>query len=190
MKCKVVNVVAVAKLSIDYRIDLIRVVRKLIEAEYNPERFPGAIIRSDKPKCTILLFTTGKMVITGLKNENDAKKCLDHMMKILRKTGIKPENVTLDIVNLVVSSHLDYTVDLDMAVMVMDNTIYEPEVFPGLIYRMVEPKCTFLVFASGSLICAGTKSQDDAFRALNLLKKEFDERGVQNVSLTEKDDFM
>lgn len=192
---KVVNIVATATLDMpEERIDLNKIARKYVDAEYNPERFPGLILRFKKPKATVLIFSTGKLVITGLKVETDAKTIVKRVMNHVKKSNfaVKCEDENIVIQNFVVSSDLKKHVDLNMAAIVLENVMYEPEVFPGLIYRVKDQtpeKSVFLVFSTGKIICSGSRSREiidnnmkqvfQDFKEGNLLheneEKEFEE---------------
>jgi transcription initiation factor TFIID TATA-box-binding protein len=127
--------------------------------EYNPKRFPGLVFRLKKPKTSTLLFSSGKMVCTGAKSAKIARQAIRKVIRELKKGGIiilgKPKIV---IQNMVASGNLQNRVDLETAADLFDNIMYEPEQFPGLIYRMREPKVVLLIFASGKIVCTGAKS--------------------------------
>jgi transcription initiation factor TFIID TATA-box-binding protein len=153
----IVNVVATA--SLGQKLDLIAIMKVFRNVEYRPKKFPGLVFRLKKPKTATLLFSTGKMVCTGAKSEKLAKSAVRKVVKELKNNDIiilgKPETV---IQNIVATANLHSKVDLEAAAGVLDNVMYEPEQFPGLIYRMGDPKVVILVFASGKLVCTGAKS--------------------------------
>jgi transcription initiation factor TFIID TATA-box-binding protein len=153
----IVNVVATA--SLGQKLDLIAIMKVFRNVEYRPKKFPGLVFRLKKPKTATLLFSTGKMVCTGAKSEKLAKSAVRKVVKELKNNDIiilgKPETV---IQNIVATANLHSKVDLEAAADVLDNVMYEPEQFPGLIYRMGDPKVVILVFASGKLVCTGGKS--------------------------------
>ena len=151
------NVVATA--SLGQKLDLIAIMKVFRNVEYRPKKFPGLVFRLKKPKTATLLFSTGKMVCTGAKSEKLAKSAVRKVVKELKNNDIiilgKPETV---LQNIVATANLHSKVDLEAAADVLDNVMYEPEQFPGLIYRMGDPKVVILVFASGKLVCTGGKS--------------------------------
>jgi transcription initiation factor TFIID TATA-box-binding protein len=153
------NVVATATL--DQKLDLIAIMKVFRNVEYRPKRFPGLVFRLKRPKTATLIFSTGKMVCTGAKSEKLARSAIRKVVKELKNNGIiilgKP---TIVIVNIVASANLHGKIDLEMAADIMDNVMYEPEQFPGLIYRMGDPKVVILIFASGKLVCTGGKSAE------------------------------
>ncbi|MBD3254099.1 MAG: TATA-box-binding protein [Candidatus Lokiarchaeota archaeon] len=159
---KVENVVGTITLEIEEKIDLLKLARKHSEAEYNPERFPGIITRIPEPRATFLIFNSGKIVVTGLKQVDSADKAVEIIVKKIKNAGIKVENPELKIQNIVASANLHANIDLNRAAIMMDYAMYEPEVFPGLIYRMQDPKAVFLIFSSGKVICTGIKEPERA----------------------------
>ena len=153
------NVVATATLG--QKLDLIAIMKVFRNVEYRPKKFPGLVFRLKRPKTATLIFSTGKMVCTGAKSEKLARSAIKKVVKELKDNGIiilgKPIIV---IQNIVASANLHGKIDLEMAADIMDNVMYEPEQFPGLIYRMAEPKVVILIFASGKLVCTGGKSAE------------------------------
>ncbi len=162
------NVVASATLN--QKVDLNAVVKGYPGVEYRPEQFPGLVFRLKRPKTATLIFNSGKMVCTGAKSEKEAKRAVLKVVKELKKGGIiiisTPE---LKIQNIVASASLGGLIDLEKAAYTLGRTMYEPEQFPGLIYRMEQPKVVILLFASGKLVCTGTKKEDDVFVAVGQL---------------------
>jgi transcription initiation factor TFIID TATA-box-binding protein len=169
------NVVASATLKQD--IDLSSIVRVFPGVEYRPEQFPGLVYRLKKPKTATLIFSSGKMVCTGAKSERQAKKAVMKVTDELKKNGIvivgKPEIV---IQNIVASAGLGGSIDLEKSTYSLKRTMYEPEQFPGLIYRMDEPKVVILLFASGKLVCTGAKKEEEVHRAVAILQKTLEEK--------------
>ena len=176
-KVKIENVVASATLN--QKIDLNAVVKGYPGVEYRPEQFPGLVFRLKRPKTATLIFNSGKMVCTGAKSEREARAAVMKVIKELKKSGIviisKPE---LKIQNIVASANLNGMVDLEKSAYTLGKTMYEPEQFPGLIYRMDEPKVVILLFASGKLVCTGGKKEEDVYRAVDKLQKRLEEEGL------------
>jgi len=159
---KIENVVASATLN--QKVDLNAVVKGYPGVEYRPEQFPGLVFRLKRPKTATLIFNSGKMVCTGAKSEKESRRAVMKVIKELKKGGIivisKPE---LKIQNIVASVSLGGMIDLEKAAYTLEKTMYEPEQFPGLIYRMDEPKVVILLFASGKLVCTGAKKEQDVY---------------------------
>ena len=184
---KIENVVATVVMEITEKIDLTIIARKYEDVEYNPERFPGLIMRIKDPKATFLIFSTGKMVITGLRRAVEAKPGVTKVIKYIRKAGIKVDNPVITIQNIVASGNLHTFIDLNMAAIVMDNAMYEPEVFPGVIYRMKEPKTVFLLFSTGKVVCTGAKNKEIVREAFIKLTQDIKELGVSKDNMAESD---
>ncbi len=169
------NVVASATLN--QKVDLNAVVKGYPGVEYRPEQFPGLVFRLKRPKTATLIFNSGKMVCTGAKSEKEARRAVMKVIKELKKGGIiiisKPE---LRIQNIVASASLGGMIDLEKAAYTLGRTMYEPEQFPGLIYRMGEPKVVILLFASGKLVCTGAKKEQDVYDAVHKLHKILEEQ--------------
>jgi transcription initiation factor TFIID TATA-box-binding protein len=174
---KIQNVVASATLN--QKIDLNAVVKSYPGVEYRPEQFPGLVFRLKKPKTATLIFNSGKMVCTGAKSEVLARRAVMTVVKELKKSGIiiigKPE---LKIQNIVSSASLGGKIDLELAVSKLVKTMYEPEQFPGLIYRMDVPKVVILIFASGNLVCTGAKKEQDVYDAVQKLHVSLEEQDL------------
>ena len=184
---KIENVVATVVVEITEKIDLNQIARRHAEVEYNPERFPGLVMRIEKPRATILIFSTGKMVVTGLRKATEADRVVEKVVKNIRKAGIKVTNPEITIQNIVASGDLHTNIDLNMAAIVMEYAMYEPEVFPGLIYRMQEPKTVFLIFSTGRIVCTGAKKKEIVREAVLKLNKEVRELGVAKKDMADSE---
>jgi transcription initiation factor TFIID TATA-box-binding protein len=172
---RIENVVSSATLF--QSIDLNAVVKGNPLVEYRPEKFPGLVFRLKKPKTAILIFSTGKMVCTGAKSENESKKAVLKVVRELKKSGIiipgKPET---KIVNIVATANLLGRIELEDCAYSLERTMYEPEQFPGLVYRMNDPKVVILLFASGKLVCTGATKEEDVYTAVDKLHKTLEEK--------------
>ena len=160
----------VASVTLNQKFNLLDIVKNFRNVEYNPKRFPGLVFRLKRPKTATLIFSTGKMVCTGAKSEKLAKSAVNKVVRELKKNGIvvlgKP---VIIIQNIVASANLHSKVDLETACDVLDNVMYEPEQFPGLIYRMADPKTVLLVFTSGKIVCTGGKSEEIVHKSVHKL---------------------
>jgi len=161
----IVNVVATT--SLDQKIDLLAIHKVFRNIEYRPKRFPGLVFRLKRPKTATLIFSTGKMVCTGAKSEKLARSAVRKVVRELKKQDvIILKNPEIVVQNIVASANLQGRIDLETAADVLDNVMYEPEQFPGLIYRMRDPKTVLLLFSSGKLVCTGAKSEDMVYEAV------------------------
>jgi len=169
------NVVASA--SVDQKIDLNDVTKKFPETEYHPEQFPGLVFRLANPRTATLIFRTGKMVCTGGKSEAMAIKAVNTVVKQLRKGKIKIKNEpVIKVQNIVAAINLGGKIHLELAARKLPRSMYEPEQFPGLIHRMLEPKTVILLFASGKLVCTGAKKEEQVYRSVNNLHASLEEK--------------
>ena len=167
----------VASVTLNQRFDLNAIVKSNSGVEYRPEKFPGVVFRLKKPKTAILIFSTGKMVCTGAKSEKEAKRAVKKVVNELKNSGIIiTGKAEIKIVNMVASANLLGRIELEEAACSLDRTMYEPEQFPGLIYRMDEPKVVILVFASGKIVCTGATKEEDVYTAVAKLHKQLKEK--------------
>jgi len=142
----------------------------LSNTEYNPEQFPGLVIRIKEPKTSALIFSSGKIVCTGARTMENVHASIKKIIKSLEKINVK---ITVDpevkIQNIVASGSVGMDLNLNMLAMKLENTEYEPEQFPGLVYKLKEAKATFLLFSNGKVVCTGTKSEEAVHEALDKL---------------------
>ena len=158
------NVVSVADLK--QKIDLLAIMKTFFNVEYRPKQFPGLVFKLKRPKTTTLIFASGKMVCTGAKSEKMAKSAVKKVVRELRKAGFIIRRIQKnEIVNIVGTADAGGEVDLEAAADILDNVMYEPEQFPGLIYRMEEPKVVVLVFRSGKMVLTGGRREDQVHEA-------------------------
>lgn len=171
------NVVASA--SVDQKIDLNEVTKKFPDTEYHPDQFPGLVFRLKTPRTATLIFRTGKMVCTGAKSEEMAVKAVQTVVERLRKGGIKIKNdAEIVVQNIVAAINLGGKIHLEHAARTLPRSMYEPEQFPGLIHRMLDPKTVILLFASGKLVCTGAKKESDVYRSVHNLHNTLEEKDL------------
>ena len=169
------NVVASA--SVDQKIDLNEITKKFPDTEYHPEQFPGLVFRLKSPKTATLIFSSGKMVCTGAKSEEQSISAVRSVVQKLRKGKIKIKNEPVIVIqNIVASVNLGGRVHLERAARSLPRSMYEPEQFPGLIHRMLDPKTVILIFASGKLVCTGAKKESEVYRSVHNLHTLLEEK--------------
>jgi len=174
---EIVNVVASA--TIEQKLDLLEVTKKFPDVEYHPEQFPGAVFRIKSPKTATLLFSSGKMVCTGAKSEIMSVKAVNTVVQKLRRGKIKIKNDPIvTIQNIVSSINLGGKIHLEKAARTLPRSMYEPEQFPGLIHRMLDPKTVILIFASGKLVCVGAKVEEEIHRSVNQIHSLLEEKDL------------
>jgi transcription initiation factor TFIID TATA-box-binding protein len=165
VKTKVENIVA----SITYEgteFSLKKLARSLENARYDPEAFPGVVYKSEGPRASFLIFSSGKMNCVGANSIVNVKLATKRLTKKLRKAGIKIKSEPkIKVQNIVASIDFGKTFDLERISREFENTEYEPEVFPGLVFRLEDPHAVVLLFVSGKGVCAGTRNVEDIKRA-------------------------
>ncbi len=173
------NVVVSADIHRDLPLE--KLATKLERAEYNPEQFPGLIFKNDIPKFSALLFSSGKIICTGTKSLRDAKIAIDVIIKKLNAISVKvtgePE---IKVQNMVASGSVGGKLNLNEIVFKFENTEYEPEQFPGLVYHLPESHITFLLFGTGKIVVTGAKSEKEIIESVYVLRdqlKKADELG-------------
>jgi len=170
LKIEIHNMVITVQFS--DRIDLDKLASKLPSgAEYFPDNFPGVVYRMEKPRASFLIFSTGKATCVGTASEKDAKEAIENMLKLLKDMGIDVKIPKIEIQNIVASTKLDTRFDIDKMAFELENTEYEPETFPGLVYKM-KGSVTFLIFGTGKIVCVGARSVKDIKESFDRLVKK------------------
>ncbi len=167
---KIQNIVASTCLQHD--IPLIKLAEKLPNTEYNPEQFPGLVMRMKNPKTSALIFSSGNIVCTGAKSMAKVRESINQIIKNIGKIGIKIKiKPRIKIQNMVASGNINLDLNLNKLTLKLDNTEYEPEQFPGLVYKLVGTKATFLLFSNGKIVCTGTTSETKLKEAVDKVYK-------------------
>ena len=160
----------VATVNLGCRLDLKTVALHARNAEYNPKRFAAVIMRIREPKTTALIFASGKMVVTGAKSEDDSKLASRKYARIIQKIGFAAKFTDFKIQNIVGSCDVKFPIRLEgLAFSHGTFSSYEPELFPGLIYRMVKPKIVLLIFVSGKIVLTGAKQREEIYQAFEAI---------------------
>ena len=174
---KIENVVA--STTLDRRMPLDRIAIYLENTEYEPEQFPGLVYRLEEPKAAALIFGSGKVVCTGTQSPEQAKEAVHKIIDELREAdveiGTKPD---ITVQNMVASSEVGATLNLNQIAFELVGTEYEPEQFPGLVYRLDEPNVVFLLFSSGRIVCTGGRTYEDVIEGISKLKENLQEIGA------------
>ncbi|MBU0662793.1 TATA-box-binding protein, partial [Candidatus Micrarchaeota archaeon] len=150
MKYTIVNLVASGNLNAT--LDLYNLAVTIPNIEYEPEQFPGAILKLKEPKVSMLLFKNGKVICSGASSESEISLAIYKASKLIHEIQKQvkiQKNAEYNVVNLVATANLNMTLDLFNTAMKLDNVEYEPEQFPGAILRIHEPKLTLLLFKNG-----------------------------------------
>jgi len=158
----------VATVTLPNELDLHEIERNIPRVEYNPDQFPGLVFRLEKMKVTALIFKSGKMVVTGAKDTKSLIEAVKRIIRTLIENGIKIKGKPIiQIQNIVASANLNVEVNLEEAAYKLENNMYEPEQFPGLIYRMSDPHVVLLIFSSGKMVITGAKRESEVTEAVN-----------------------
>ena len=171
----------VASSGIDRELDLQRVATDLEGVEYNPDRFPGLLYRTTDPKATSLLFRSGKIVTTGASSIENVRTAIGIAIAELETLGIPvPAEPLITVQNIVASADLGQSLNLNaMAIgLGLEHVEYEPEQFPGLVYRLDEPSVVVLFFGSGKVVVTGGKQPKDAAAAIEAVISRLTELGL------------
>jgi len=172
VKIKIENVVASAPLGTTLDLEA---VTKVLNGEYNKERFPGIIYRVKEPKTATLLFRSGKIVCTGARSIEDIYKAISIIVERLNKAGFKMnKKPDITIQNIVATYDLGTNLNLNTIALTLgfERIEYEPEQFPGLVYRMDEPKLVLLIFGSGKIVCTGARTTEDIEKSISIIEDE------------------
>lgn len=177
-KIKVQNIVSYTVLGKPITLD--KMLQKVEDTEWQPEQFPGLVYKIKDPRATALIFSQGKIVCTGTKSLEDLDKAMKKIVSRIRKAGFKmPTKYHTKVENIVASTKVDGDINLEEIAATLENSEYEPEQFPGLVYRIKEPRVAFLLFGSGRIICAGAQSEDDIHKALKKFRENLAKIGVK-----------
>ncbi|MDP3990153.1 MAG: TATA-box-binding protein [archaeon] len=165
---RIVNIVVSTALEKD--IPLEKMAATLPNTEYNPEQFPGLVLRIKEPKTSALIFSSGKVVCTGARTLEEVDLSILSIIKSLKKMDI---NVTIKpiitVQNIVASGSIGIDLNLNVLGIQLPNTEYEPEQFPGLVHKLKGTNATFLLFSNGKIVCTGTKTEKEVNDATDKL---------------------
>jgi transcription initiation factor TFIID TATA-box-binding protein len=165
---EIVNIVVSS--SLEKKIPLEKMAATLPNTEYNPEQFPGLVLRIKEPKTSALIFNSGKIVCTGARSlemvEQSIQKIIENLKTIDIDITIKPK---IEVQNIVASGSIGMHLNLNTLAIKLRNTEYEPEQFPGLVYKLKGTNATFLLFTNGKIVCTGTRTREQVDDAVEKL---------------------
>jgi transcription initiation factor TFIID TATA-box-binding protein len=171
----------VASSDIGQELDLETLADDLVASDYNPDNFPGLVYRMQEPKAAALIFRSGKIVCTGASSVDNVRTALQQVFGELRDLGIQvTDSPDIEIQNIVSSGDLGHTLNLNAIAigLGLENIEYEPEQFPGLVYRLDEPSVVALLFGSGKLVITGGKQLEDAEQTLSVIEDRLTDLGL------------
>ncbi len=169
----------VASTVIAEELDLDKIDEHLDDTKYNPEQFPGLVYHIKEPKIAFLLFKSGRVICTGARNKEDIETAVGQLYPSMKELGFKVIKPEVNIQNIVASVDLHVHLNLlELSLALgLENIEYEPEIFPGMVYRLKDPNVVFLFFGSGKIVCTGAKRREDVERAVDVITEELDKRG-------------
>ena len=177
-KIKIQNIVAFTVLGKPISLD--DMLSKVEDTEWQPEQFPGLVYKIKDPRASALIFSQGKIVCTGTKTLEDLKKAMKKIVARIEEAGIEmPKKYDTKVENIVASTKVIGDISLEEIAATLENSEYEPEQFPGLVYRISEPRVAFLIFGSGRVIVAGAQNEESIHRALYKLVENLGKIGVK-----------
>jgi transcription initiation factor TFIID TATA-box-binding protein len=165
---EIVNIVVSS--SLEKKIPLEKMAATLPNTEYNPEQFPGLVLRIKDPKTSALIFNSGKIVCTGARSLEMVEKSILQIIENLKKIDIDIEiTPVIAVQNIVASGNIGMKLNLNTLAIKLRNTEYEPEQFPGLVYKLKGTRATFLLFTNGKIVCTGTRTREEVDEAVDKL---------------------
>jgi transcription initiation factor TFIID TATA-box-binding protein len=116
------------------------------------------------------VFRTGKMIVTGAKKQEDSETAAKKFVKIIERVGFAATYSDHKVQNISATIDVGFPIRLEGLMLGHpNNSTYEPELFPGLVYRLTEPKIVFLIFVSGKIVITGAKNTQNMVEALQIL---------------------
>lgn len=176
---QVQNIVASSRIGDEFDLDKIQA--EFSNTDYNPTQFPGLVYRLKEPKTSVLIFRSGKIVSTGARTLEDVEKCVQNVVKDLKSKGFNVyDKPKVDVQNIVSSADYGCEVNLNSTAVTLglEKVEYEPEQFPGLVYRISDPKVVILLFGSGKIVITGAKVLPDVEIAAKKLADELKSMGL------------
>ncbi|HIH40466.1 MAG TPA: TATA-box-binding protein [Halobacteria archaeon] len=175
---KIENIVASIE-GVAESFDLNKIKEEIPNTEYDKNKFPGLVYRVKDPKAAFLIFSSGKINCTGSRSIEDVEKSCKLLLKDLESVGYNPIKPEIVIQNVVASANLKSEVNLnEIAGALMDDIEYEPEQFPGMVYRLREMNVVVLIFGSGRLVITGAKDTESVHTAAKKVHDKLSSLGI------------
>ncbi|XP_013178056.1 PREDICTED: TATA-box-binding protein-like [Papilio xuthus] len=160
----------VSSVSLGCELKLLDIYSRTRFSEYNPARFHGVVMKILDPRATALVFRSGKIVCTGARNEHDSYIAARKFARIIQKLGFPAKFLDFKIQNFIATADLRFPIRLESLQQAHGQfSSYEPELFPGLVYRMVRPKVVLLIFVNGKIVFTGGKTRNEISEALDII---------------------
>ena len=176
---KIENIVANAQIS--QGLDIVDLVERIPEFQYNPNDFSGITFKLDFPKTAVIILPNGKAICTGAINMEEVEASIKKITEKITNAGINVNtNPRIETQNIIVSIELNKELDLSSISkgLLFEKVNYEPDQFPGLIYNMDDIRALVLIFSSGKIVCTGAKNFEDASKAIELMKEKLSSLGA------------
>ena len=176
---KIENIVAYAQIADGFEID--DLAEMIPDFEYKPEEFKGLTLKLDYPKAAILIHSNGKVFCTGAKSIEDVESSIDRAIDKMKAVKISVKSKPkIEIQNIIASTNIEKELHLSSISkgLIMEHVDYKPEEFPGLLYKIDYLGAIVIVFSSGRIVCTGTKTIDDASKAIELVKEKLSSIGA------------
>ena len=164
------NIVATSQITSDIKVlDLNHIHSILPFSFYDKHRFAAITVRLYQPECTTLLFSSGKLVVTGCRSWYECVYASLFVARLLNDAipGHEFRLCACDIQNMV--AHVELPIGkgyLDIQGMYSKlalNCTYQRKMFPGLIYRPESSPVVLLCFISGKIVITGGETMEDVF---------------------------
>ncbi|GJY34454.1 TATA-box-binding protein [Tanacetum coccineum] len=152
----------VSTVNLECKLNLTAIAFRARNTEYNPKR-NTVTMRIKATKTTALIFASGKMYA-----------------RVIQKLGFPAKFKDFKIQNIVASLDVKFPINLErLAISHGAFSSYEPELFPGLVYRMKQPQIVLLIFVSGKIVLTGAKVRDETYNVIvGMIKKHHVSRNV------------
>jgi transcription initiation factor TFIID TATA-box-binding protein len=172
------NIIAYAKVADE--LDIYKISEKVPGFMYDPTEFLGLTLKLEKPNVAILLLPNGKVICTGAKKIEDIEFSIKEVVNKIKSIGIKIKSKTeLEIQNIVASLDLNKELNLSLIAkeLMLEDTSYEPDHFPGIIYKIDDTGAVLLISSTGKIVCVGVKNLEDATKAIEMMKEKISSIG-------------
>ena len=178
------NIVVKSSLNVEHDVNLSLLASTIHNTQYEKSRFPGLFIRFHNPKCVVIVFRSGKLILTGIKIFTDIDLIIERL--VLQLNGILPKEIAkksmkTEVVNIVTTANLYKEIDLNKALIKLENAVFDPEVFPGLIFKSLNPvRSSFLIFSNGKIVLMGIREEKAIEPVLIYLGRLLKRKGLFN----------
>ncbi len=178
-KIQIENIIAYTQIS--ELLDIKILSEKIIDSSYNPSEFNGLSIKYDKEKIAVIVLGTGKIFCTGAKEINDAIDKIKKVISQIKKIGLEiKKDYKIKIQNIIATANLNKELNLESIAknLIIQDVDYQPNVFPGLIYKTDDIHTILIIFNTGKIVCTGAKNIDDATNYIKKIEEKLSSIGA------------